>query len=376
MVYSNNMRKTFKYRLYPTKKQKRALQCSLNACRWTYNETLAIRKNAWEEKQKSLSLYDTSNFLVQWKKDRPELTKAFSQCLQNAQLRVDLAFKAFFRRVKSGEKPGYPRFKSFDRYDSFTFPQSGFGLLNGGLELSKVGLVKIKLHRPIEGTIKTCTIRKRAGKWYACFSVEYKPQPLRKNNKAVGIDVGFESFATFSTKEKVKNPRFFKADQKALAKAQRRLSKQKKGSLERKKVKKVVVRIHERISNRRHNFIHQEARKIVNRFGVIRMERLNIKGMLKNHFLAKSIADVARRQFANVLSHKAEEAGRQFAAIDPRGTSQRCSQCGTIVKKSLSTRWHKCSVCNVRLHRDFNASLNILSLGLQTLGLAPKSPRL
>lgn len=370
------MRKTFKYRLYPTKKQKHALQSSLDACRWVYNETLAIRKNTWEKEEKSLSLYDTSNLLVQWKKEKPDLKNAFSQCLQNAQLRVDLAFKAFFRRVKAGEKPGYPRFKSFDRYDSFTFPQSGFGLLNGGLKLSKVGSVKIKLHRPIEGTIKTCTIKKRAGKWYACFSVEYKPQPLRKNNKAVGIDVGLESFATFSTKEKVVNPRFFKTDQKTLAKAQRRLSEQKKGSLERKKVKKVVVRIHERISNRRHNFIHQEARKIVNRFGVICIERLNIKGMLKNHFLAKSIADVAWNQFANVLPHKAEEAGRQFVAIDPRGTSQRCSQCGTIVKKSLSTRWHTCPICSIRLHRDFNASLNILSLGLQTLGFVPRSPRL
>ena len=370
------MRKTFKYRLYPSKKQKRTLQSSLDACRWTYNETLAIRKKLWEEKQKSLSLYDTSNFLVQWKKDKPELTNAFSQCLQNAQLRVDLAFKAFFRRVKAGEKPGYPRFKSFDRYDSFTFPQSGFKIIDDRLKLFKTGSIKIKFHRPLTGTTKTCTVRRQANKWYACFSVGYKPSSLKKSHKAVGIDVGLETFAVFSTKEKIKNPRFFKTDEKALAKAQRKLSKQKKGSPERKRAKKVVVRIHERISNRRHNFIHQEARKIVNHFGIICVEKLNIKGMLKNHFLAKSIADVAWSQFAQILASKAEEADRKFVAVNPRGTSQRCSQCGTVVKKSLSTRWHKCPVCSIRLHRDFNASLNILALGLQSWGLVPRSPRL
>jgi len=370
------MHKTYKYRLYPTKKQKRALQRSLDVCRWVYNKTLTIRKKSWEEKQKSLSLYNTNSLLVQWKKEKPNLKNAFSQCLQNAQLRVDLAFKAFFRRVKAGKEPGYPRFKSFDRYDSFTFPQSGFKLIGKKLKLSKVGFVKIKLHRSVVGTIKTCTVRRRADKWYACFSVKYKPKPLRKSNKAVGIDVGLENFATFSTKEKIENPRFFKPDQKALAKAQRKLSKQKKKSLERHKAKKIVSRIHEKISNRRHNFIHQQARKIVNKFGVICIEKLNVKGMLKNRFLAKSIADVAWNRFANVLSHKAEEAGRQFVAVNPKGTSQRCSQCGTTVEKKLSVRWHQCPICNVRLHRDFNASLNILSLGLQTLGLAPRSPRL
>lgn len=370
------MRKIFKYRLYPTKKQTRALQSSLDACRWVYNETLAIRKNRWEEEQKSLSLYNTNNLLVQWKKDRPELTNAFSQCLQNAQLRVDLAFKAFFRRTKAGEKPGYPRFKSFDRYDSFTFPQSGFGLLNTKLRISKIGFVKINLHRPIVGSIKTCTISRQAEKWYACFCVEYKPKPLPKSKKAVGIDVGLETFATFSTKEKITNPRFFKTDQKALAKAQRKLSKFDSRDPKRKKAKKVVVRIHERISNRRHNFVHQETRKIVNKFGVICIENLNIKGMLKNHSLAKSIADAAWGQFAQILASKAEEADRKFVAIDPRNTSKICSQCGTMVEKTLATRWHKCPVCNIHMHRDLNASLNILAMGLHSLGLVPKSPTL
>lgn len=198
---------------------------------------------------------------------------------------------------------------------------------------------------------------------------------MLESNKAVGIDVGLETFATLSTKEKIANPRFFKTEQKALAKAQRKLSKQTKGTPRRKRLKKVVVRIHERISNRRHDFTHQEARRIINKFGIICIEKLKVKGMMNNHTktfghkLNKSIADVAWSQFAQQLFFKAEEAGRKVIAIEPRGTSQECSQCGTIVKKDLSDRWHKCPVCGLHIHRDLNASLNILALGIQSLTL-------
>lgn len=371
------MRKTLKYRLFPTKKQERILQEQLNQCRWLYNYFLEERKNSWEKEKKGISYFQQCNSLPRLKEKYPSLDKVYSQVLQNVADRVDKAFQNFFRRVKQRQKPGYPRFKGFDRYDSFTYKQAGFGwkIDNNRLELSKIGSIKVKLHRPIIGTLKTCTIRRQAGKWYACVSIEYEPKPLRKTNKAVGIDVGLENFATFSTEEKIENPHFFKADEKALAKAQRKLSKQSKGTPERKKAKKVVARIHERVSNKRHDFIHQETRKIVNHFGIICIEKLNTKGMMKNHYLAKSIADVAWNQFAQALFYKAEEAGRKIVAVDPKNTSQICSQCGTVVKKKLSTRWHKCSVCGLHLHRDINASRNILALGLQSLGLVPRSPR-
>jgi len=345
----------------------------LSECRWLYNHFLEERKNSYEQEKKSLSYYSQAVSIVKLKKERSRLANVHSQVLQNVAVRIDLAFNAFFRRVKAKEKPGYPRFKGFDRYDSFTFPQFGFEIINDRVKLSKIGSIKINLHRPIVGTIKTCTIRRQSSKWYACFSCEYEPEPLQKSSMAVGIDVGLENFATLSNKEKIANPRFFKTDQKALAKAQKKLSKQDKGTPERKKVKKVVVRIYERISNRRHNFIHQIARKIVNKFGIICIEKLNVKDMIDEHTkvfghkLNKNITDVAWSQFANVLSHKAEEAGRQFVAIDPRGTSQICSQCGTVVKKDLSTRWHKCPVCSLYIHRDLNASYNILALGMQSL---------
>ena len=375
------MQKSLKYRLFPTKKQQRLLQEQLNECRWLYNHFLEERKISWEKDKKSISYFDQSKSIPSLKKQRPSLNNVYSQVLQNVADRVDKAFQGFFRRVKAKNgKAGYPRFKGFNRYDSFTYKQAGFGwsIENNRLKLSKIGSIKIKLHRSIAGTLKTCTIRRKNNKWYACFSVEYEPQPLPPSQKAVGIDVGIESFATLSTNEKIENPRFFKTDQKALAKAQRKLSKQVRGTPEREKAKKIVVRIYERIANRRHNFIHQTARKIVNRFGIICIEKLNIKNLQNGNYknINRGIADVAWGQFAKVLSHKAEEAGRQFVAINPEGTSQRCSQCGTIVKKDLSTRWHDCPVCNCHLHRDYNASLNILSLGLQTLGLTPRSPRI
>jgi len=376
--YNIIMRKTLKYRLFPTKKQKRVLQEHLNECRWLYNHFLEERKSAWEKEKKSINYFQQCNSIPILKKRHSSLNKVYSQVLQNVADRIDKAFQNFFRRVKQRQKPGYPRFKGLDRYDSFTYKQANFGwkIENNHLSLSKIGSIKIKLHRPVIGILKTCTIRKKAGKWYACISIEYEPKFLPKSKKAVGIDVGLENFATFSTGERIANPHFLKTEEKALAKAQRKLSKQPKDTPERQKAKKVVIRIHERISNRRHNFIHQETRKIINRLGIICIEKLNTKNMMQNHFLAKSIADVAWNQFAQVLASKAAEAGRKFIAIDPKNTSQICSQCGTIVKKKLSTRWHKCPICGLHLHRDINASRNILRLGLQSLDLNPRSSRL
>lgn len=375
------MRKTYKYRLYPTTKQKKALQLSLDACRWVYNKTLETRKQAWEERKEFLSRYDTSNFLTEWKKENSFLENAYSQCLQDVTMRVDLAFRAFFRRIKAGETPGYPRFHGFDRYDSFTFPQSGFNLLENKLKISKIGAVKIVKHRDIEGTIKTLTIRRKNDKWYACFSCEIKPKPLPVTDKVVGIDVGLASFATFSTGEKIDNPRFFKIDEKKLAKAQRRLNKAKKGTPDRKKQRKKVSRIHEKIANRRANFAHKLSRKIVNEYQVIALEKLNIKNMMSNqtkvfgHKLNQSIGDVAWNQFMQFTTYKAAEAGRQVIFVNPRNTSKMCSRCGQLVEKTLADRVHSCS-CGLVLDRDENAAINILSAGLSTLGLAPGSSRL
>ncbi len=370
----NLMVKTLKYRLYPTKSQTKLLQGQLDECRWLYNKLLEERKDSWEQKQEGLSYFKQCKHITELKIERLSLCDVYSQVLQNVADRLDKAFQSFFRRIKAGEKPGYPRFKGYDRYDSFTYTQFGFEIKDSRLKLAKIGLVKVKLHRQPFGQVKTCIIRRQADKWYACFSIEYKPEPLPESRLAVGIDVGLESFATLSTGDKIANPRFFRSDELALAKAQRKLSKLGKGTPERHKAKKVVCRIHERIADRRYNFVHQEARKLVNAFGVIAVEKLNINGMLSNHCLAKSIADASWGQFINILSAKAEEAGREYVAVNPNGTSQLCSRCHSVVPKDLSVRIHSCPRCGLILDRDLNSAFNILSLGLQTLGLAPRSP--
>uniref|UniRef100_A0A6H2A252 Putative transposase n=1 Tax=viral metagenome TaxID=1070528 RepID=A0A6H2A252_9ZZZZ len=363
------MRKTFRYRLYPAENQKKKLQFSLDACRWVYNKTLEIRKQAWEERKESLSRYDTSNLLTQWKQDNQFLDNAYSQCLQNVTMRVDLAFRAFFRRIKAKETPGYPRFRGFDRYDSFTFPQSGFGFVGDKLRLSKVGSVKIRKHRNIEGTVKTLTIQRTStDKWYACFACEIEHAPLTVTDAVVGIDVGLESFATFSNGDKIENPRFFKTDEKKLAKVQRKFSKAKNRTPERKKLKKAVAHVYEKIINKRNDFAHQLSRKLINKYQIIAFEKLNIKQMRKNGFkgIRKSIGDVAWGQFTQFTTYKAEEAGRQVVFVNPRNTSKMCSRCGQLVEKTLSDRIHHCS-CGLVLDRDHNASLNILRLGMESL---------
>jgi len=218
------MRKTFEYRLFPARKQESLLNQMLEECRWVFNETLAHRKDAWEQRQESISLYQTSSLLPQWKQERPFLAMVYSQVLQNVQERVDLAFKAFFRRVKAGENPGYPRFRGKGRYESLTYPQFGFSLEDNSVKAAKVGNIKTIVHRPLEGKMKTLTLRRHStGKWYACFSCEVEPEPLAPSDKAVGIDAGLESFATLSNGDKIANPRFFRIDEKELAKAQRLL---------------------------------------------------------------------------------------------------------------------------------------------------------
>jgi putative transposase len=369
------MRKAFKYRIYLTNAQRRILEQQLEACRWLYNQTLAERKRAYLERGEALRLYDTQALLPGWKVDHPQLKLVHSQVLQNVQVRVDLAFKAFFRRVREGvQDAGFPRFKGFGRYDSITYPQYENGVrLDGNLLIiSKIGAVHVVLHRPLSGRPKTVTLsRSRSGKWYACFSVETEPTILPESPAAAGIDVGLSCFATLSTGEKIANPRFFRQDEKALAKAQQKLSKEAKGTPERAECRKVVARVHERIAFRRSDFAHQESRKLVNRFGFLAVEKLNIEGMLKNHQLAKSIADAAWNQFALVLMSKAEDAGRQAVRVNPRNTSKRCSRCGTIVEKDLSVRVHDCQVCGLVIDRDENAAINILALGLQGVGETP-----
>jgi putative transposase len=345
---------------------------TLEFCRWTYNETLAVRKNAYETEGKSVFYYETKKLLPQWKDEKPELNSVHSQVLQEVVKRVDLAYRAFFRRVEEGDDPGYPRFKGYGRYDSFTYTQSGFSLKPEKLWLSKIGDIKIKLHRAILGEIKRLTIRRMpTGKWFVSFLLEVEPdEPLPETGLSIGIDVGLKSFITLSNGEHVDNPRFFVHEEKALAKAQRRLSQAAKGTPDRAKSLKVVHRVHERITNKREDFVQKISLDLVKAYDLIAFEDLFIRGMIKNHCLAKHIADAAWDKLITTTSYKAEWAGKRVELVNPSNTSQICSGCGQMVQKDLSERVHRCSFCGLTLDRDHNAARNILRLGLQSVAKA------
>ena len=336
-----------------------------------YNHLLEQRKTSWEEEKKGLSLYDQINTFPLLKKRVPELSEVHSQVLQNVAVRIDLAFKAFFRRTKQGVDPGYPRFRGYGRYNSFTFPQSGYRVNDKSVSISKIGKIKTVFHRPIEGCIKTCTIKKAAtGKWFISFSCEVHNATLPTNESSIGLDAGLTSFVTLSDGTKIDNPRFFKTEEKNLAKAQRRLSKQAKGTKKRHKCHKVVARVHERITNKRKDFAHKLSRKLVNSHGTIAIEDLSINDMQKDNFrcINKGIADVAWRNFFNLLEYKAACANRRVVKVNPAYTSQTCSRCGYRQKMPLSNRIFQCPYCSLSLDRDVNAAVNIHSLGLQTVG--------
>jgi putative transposase len=369
------MRKTFKYRIYPTRKQETLLLNTLEQCRRLYNHLLEERKWSWEEKKRGLSLYDQIKTFPTLKERVPELSGVHSQVLQNVAVRIDLAFKAFFRRIKQGVNPGYPRFRGFGRYDSFTYPQSGFRLNEKSVSLSKIGKVKAVIHRPIEGTIKTCSVKRApTGKWFVSFSCVVEKSVLPANDSVIGLDAGLSSFITLSNGTKINNPRFFKQEAKNLATAQRRLSKQVKGSRKRRKYRRIVARVHERIKNKRSDFAHKLSHELVHSYGMIAIEDLNINNMQKDNFrcINRGIADVAWRSFFNMLICKAECANRLMVKVNPAYTTQDCSHCGYRQKLNLSDRMYHCPCCSLSLDRDVNAALNILSLGLQTVRVTPK----
>lgn len=360
--------RTYKYRLYPTKAQKQLLADTLESCRVLYNCALEQRKIAFRQFKVSVRRLDQQAQLLEIKEYFPEYKSVYSQVLQEVILRVDKAFLNFFRRLKTSEKPGYPRFKGRGWYDSFTYPQSGFSLSdnrkgNQKLRLSKIGKVKVRLHRAIKGNIKTCTIKRELNNWYVCFSCEIEPEILPKTYKDAGIDVGIEKFAALSDGTLINNPQFLRESEAKLKHEQRKLSRKKKGSNSRKKQKHKLAKLHCKIKNRRNNFLHIESRKLVRSYDVIVFEDLRIKNMLKNHHLAKSISDASWAKFIEYVSYKAESAGKKVIFVNPRGTSQICSGCGIIVKKSLSVRVHKCPYCKLEIDRDVNAAINILRAG-------------
>ena len=363
--------KAYKYRFYPPKKQTLMFAQTLDVCRVLYNSCIADRKNAFEKTGKGLTRVRQQEILKSDKTRINSLEGIHSQVLQNVLFRVERSYQNFFRRVKgTSGKAGYPRFKGIGQYDSIHYPQTpGFQLLipqnsqshRGRLKLSKIGTIKIKLHRPIIGSIKTCTVKREHDKWYACFSVEYVPSSKLVSDKAIGVDVGIHNFAVLSTGETIANSKYLQTTEKKLKKKQRKLSSKTKGSNNRRKARVALARLHRKVRNQRSDFHHKTSRKLVDTYGFIAAEDLNITGMVKNHHLAKSISDAGWGQFPNYLAYKAEEAGRKFDKVAPYHTSIICSCCGERVPKTLAERVHDCPFCKTVMDRDRNAAINILN---------------
>ncbi len=402
--------KAYKFRLYPTDAHIEKLNWTLARCCELYNAAVQERKDVWNVCKKHPNFYnsawreehakdyrvtyvDQANALPELKREsRPDYAAIGSHVLQDVLRRVEKAFAGFFRRVSCGQKPGYPRYHSSKRYDSFCFPdQSGWKLKEDRLSITGIGTIKVKMHRELQGTVKTTTIKREGKHWYVVFAVEIE-QEIRyhPSEEAVGIDLGLLHFATLSTALTIENPRYYRRAEKKLKKAQECLSRKKRGSKRRKKAVQRVAKSHRKIRNQRKDFLNKESRKLVETYGVIVFEKLSTKNLVKRpkpkqdvetgQFLPngasqkaglnKSISDAGWGMFVEYCQHKAEEAGAKVLLVNPKDTSQICSGCRKYGKhKDLSERTHICTNCGVVLDRDHNAALNILKRGKKRFGL-------
>jgi putative transposase len=367
------VRLTYRYRLYPTRVQDAALHAQVDeACR-LYNGALQERRDAWRLARRSVGYYEQADQLKAIRADGSLAVANFSAC-QDVLRRVDKTFRAFFSRSKAGQQAGYPRFKPRRRYDSLTFPSYGDGCRlssHGRLYLQGIGDVKVKLHRPAEGRVKTVSVKREVGRWYALFSCEVASSPLPASDEAVGIDVGLSACATLSDGSEIANPRYARQAQARLRPAQRRVARRKQGSNGRRTAVARLQKAHARVEHQRADFHHKTARSIVNRYGLVAVEDLNVKGLAAS-MLARSVHDAGWTAFLAKLAYKAESAGRRVVRVNPAGTTQRCSACGAHVPKTLTQRRHDCPACGLSLPRDENAAREILRLGL-SLG-APTWP--
>jgi len=365
------MKKTFKYRLLGNRETFKNADRWLYLCRQLYNSALAERIYAYRGRRVSISSYSQIKELPELKVALPEYKEVGSQVLQDVLERLDKAYKAFFkRRVNRDGKGGFPRFRGKYRYDSFTLKQAGWKLGGNHLSIRNIGRFKIRLSRPIEGTVKTVTIRKEStGKWYVCFSCDnVAERKLPESDRTIGIDVGIKSFCVDSEGNGTDNPQYLKQSLRDLRIKQRTLSRRKKGGSNRGKARLQVAKVHEKVRNQRSDFLHKLANYYVRNYGVIAVENLNIRGMVKNHKLARSISDAGWGMFVGLLDYKAAEAGRTLIQI-PRfePSSKRCSECGAINQElKLSDRQWVCHSCGALHDRDYNAAKNIRRVG-QTL---------
>lgn len=383
--------RTYKYRLYPTVKQQKTIDYQLGLLRKIYNKFLKQRIDIYEKKGVSINYYHQCKQLQLIKQNKPEYADIYSQSLQSQVKILDTAFQNFFRRVKKGEKPGFPRFKGKGRINSIHYPQMGFKIVDGKLKLSKIGHIKLKQHREIDGKIKTCTITKtKTNKYYVCFVLEKEIEVKEARiEKAVGVDMGLELFAQLSDGLTIQNPRTLKKYKAKLLKANRSLSKKKKGSKNKDKARKKVAKIHEKVVNTRLDFMHNQANFIIQNYDLIAVEKLLISNMTKSSKgtlenpgkmvkqksgLNRSILDASWGKFFEILIYKAEEANKIVQQVNPQYTSQKCSSCGFVFSENRESQSiFNCKNCGFEINADLNASINIRNEAQKAVGCTVKA---
>lgn len=368
------MIRTFNYPLRPTDAQSAVMRTWLTACQRLYNAGLEERREAYRKQRASISLYKQYAELTELRAADPAYAAIPAWILRSALSRLDEAYRAFFRRVRGGQKPGFPRFRSQDRYESFSFPSwSEMAIPDNVLTIPKLGAVKFHRYRPIPAyaKIKYVCVKRRGENWTLSLTLDIGDVPAKTTLKtSTGVDVGLTHFATLSTGEEISNPRVFHASKDTLAKRQQVLSRKTKGSTSRLRSKELVRRTYERMRNQRLDFARKLACTLLKRFDLVAFEDLDIENMRSNGNLVKAINDVAWGLFIRCLQSKAEEAGKWAIAVNPRGTTIDCSRCGETVPKPVSERMHRCTRCALVLGRDHNAAINILARGLRALEAA------
>jgi putative transposase len=360
------MRRAYKFRLYPSRAQTAAMARLLETHRRLYNDALAERKAAYETEKHTVRYGEQSARLKETRRIDPSLAATnFSSC-QATLRRLDHSFAGFFRRLKNGEAPGYPRFKGRSRFHTVEFPAYGDGCRWDGnrVHFQYVGAVKIKLHRTVEGRIKTVSFTREADGWHVIFSCELPDRQIKPSlAPPVGIDMGLKSFLVTSDGETVESPRFYRVAQKKLRRAQRSVARKKKGGANRRKAMWHTAKLHQHVANQRKDFHYKTALSLVQRYGTVAHEDLNVQGIARTR-LAKSTLDAGCSQFLGILGHKAAEAGVRVVAVNPANTTQTGSRCGCLprVPLRLCDRVYHCSFCGQICDRDLNAARNALYL--------------
>lgn len=370
--------RNYKFRIYPTNKQKIRLEKQFEICKNLHNDLLEISKETYKCSQASIT---SRKKLYQLTKELKESNKiqGYSQVLQNVADKLNKSYSAFFRRIKEKQKGkkikvGYPRFKK--KVNSLAYPQSNaFKFKNQRrLYITQIGSVPIELHRIPKGKIKTLTIKRiPSGKWFASFSCEIEDKPIKHKypNNKVGIDLGLENFATLSDGTVIENPRLLKKSEKKLKREHKRLSKKKNGSENKEKQRIKLVRGYETLTNKRLDFLHKLTHQLTQHYSFIAIENLAVSNMVKNHHLAKSISDASWSVFTGILTYKAPSAGGEVVEIDRfYPSSQICCECGHKQDMPLSKRIYKCDNCGAEIPRDKNSANNILREGINTVGRA------